>query len=59
MENRNILISGASVAGPALALWLSRYGFQPTVIERAPATQSCCGPKNKSKQGNALRPEHR
>ena len=34
--NRDILISGASVAGPALAYWLSRYGFHPTVVERAP-----------------------
>jgi 2-polyprenyl-6-methoxyphenol hydroxylase-like FAD-dependent oxidoreductase len=34
--NRDILISGASVAGPALAYWLSRYGFRPTVVERAP-----------------------
>src|SRR5215210_5971847 len=32
-----ILISGASVAGPALAYWLRRYGFSPTVVERAPA----------------------
>ncbi len=36
MENQNILISGASVAGPALAWWLSRHGFRPTVVERAP-----------------------
>ena len=35
-ENRDILISGASVAGPALAWWLSRHGFHPTVVERAP-----------------------
>ena len=35
-NNRDILISGASVAGPALAYWLSRYGFHPTVVERAP-----------------------
>ncbi|MFD7441791.1 FAD-dependent monooxygenase [Streptomyces sp. NPDC059909] len=34
--NRTVLISGASVAGPALALWLHRYGFAPTVVERAP-----------------------
>ncbi|MFE7510830.1 FAD-dependent monooxygenase [Streptomyces sp. NPDC057540] len=33
---RTVLISGASVAGPALALWLHRYGFAPTVVERAP-----------------------
>ena len=37
MKNKNILISGASVAGPALAFWLHRYGFQPTIVERAPA----------------------
>jgi 2-polyprenyl-6-methoxyphenol hydroxylase-like FAD-dependent oxidoreductase len=36
MDNRNILISGASVAGPALAYWLRRRGFNPTVVERAP-----------------------
>ncbi|PRY36093.1 FAD-dependent monooxygenase [Umezawaea tangerina] len=34
---RRILISGASVAGPALAHWLHRYGFEVTVVERAPA----------------------
>ncbi|MFI1256138.1 FAD-dependent monooxygenase [Streptomyces netropsis] len=31
----DILISGASVAGPALAYWLRRHGFTPTVVERA------------------------
>ena len=31
-----ILISGASIAGPALALWLERYGFEVTVVEKAP-----------------------
>ena len=36
MDNQRILISGASVAGPALAYWLRRYGFRPTVVERAP-----------------------
>jgi 2-polyprenyl-6-methoxyphenol hydroxylase-like FAD-dependent oxidoreductase len=36
IENRRILISGASVAGPALAYWLARHGFRPTVVERAP-----------------------
>ena len=29
MDNADILISGASVAGPALAWWLSRYRFGP------------------------------
>lgn len=33
----NVLISGASIAGPALAHWLGRYGFNPTVVELAPA----------------------
>jgi 2-polyprenyl-6-methoxyphenol hydroxylase-like FAD-dependent oxidoreductase len=37
MENRNVLISGASIAGPALAYWLHCHGFKPTVVERAPA----------------------
>jgi 2-polyprenyl-6-methoxyphenol hydroxylase-like FAD-dependent oxidoreductase len=31
-----ILISGASIAGPALALWLARYGAAVTVVEKAP-----------------------
>ena len=35
-KNKNILISGASIAGPTLAYWLKRSGFTPTVIERAP-----------------------
>jgi 2-polyprenyl-6-methoxyphenol hydroxylase-like FAD-dependent oxidoreductase len=37
MQNTNILISGASIAGPALAYWLRKNGFTPTVVERAPA----------------------
>ena len=37
MKTKTILISGASVAGPALAFWLSKYGFKPTIVERAPA----------------------
>ncbi|MFI1198730.1 FAD-dependent monooxygenase [Streptomyces sp. NPDC020883] len=36
MKNANVLVSGASVAGPALAYWLNRYGFNVTVVERAP-----------------------
>ncbi|HJD82796.1 FAD-dependent monooxygenase [Kitasatospora aureofaciens] len=32
-----VLISGASIAGPALAHWLGRYGFEVTVVELAPA----------------------
>ncbi|SDM44444.1 FAD-dependent monooxygenase [Allokutzneria albata] len=37
MTNRSVLISGASVAGPALAYWLGRYGFEVTVVEIAPS----------------------
>ncbi|MGW1495404.1 FAD-dependent monooxygenase [Streptomyces sp. NPDC002402] len=36
LTNKTVLISGASIAGPALAYWLHRYGFTPTVVERAP-----------------------
>ena len=31
----SVLISGASVAGPSLAFWLRRYGFDVTAVERA------------------------
>ena len=37
MQNRDVLISGAGVAGQALAYWLRRLGFTPVVVERAPA----------------------
>ncbi len=30
-----ILISGASISGPVLAYWLTRHGFDVTVVERA------------------------
>src|SRR5436309_5580617 len=33
--NDTVLISGASIAGPSLAYWLSRCGFRPTVVEKA------------------------
>lgn len=35
--SKKILVSGASIAGPTLAFWLSRYGFEVTVVERAPS----------------------
>ncbi|GLZ78298.1 FAD-binding monooxygenase [Actinorhabdospora filicis] len=34
--SRHVLISGASIAGPALAHWLHHHGMTATVIERAP-----------------------
>ena len=36
MRNQSVLISGAGIAGPTLAYWLARYGFEPTLVERAP-----------------------
>ncbi|GGS73136.1 MULTISPECIES: FAD-dependent monooxygenase [Streptomyces] len=32
---RTVLVSGASIAGPAVAFWLRRYGFEVTVVEKA------------------------
>ncbi|MCW3819688.1 FAD-dependent monooxygenase [Micromonospora sp. DR5-3] len=40
MDDRTVLISGASVAGPALAYWLRRYGFSVTVVEQAPTLRA-------------------
>jgi 2-polyprenyl-6-methoxyphenol hydroxylase-like FAD-dependent oxidoreductase len=37
---RSVLISGASIAGPTLAYWLDRHGFDVTVVERASAVRS-------------------
>src|ERR1700728_1260882 len=38
-----ILISGASIAGPVLAYWLARGGFDVTVVERAPTLRKTGG----------------
>jgi 2-polyprenyl-6-methoxyphenol hydroxylase-like FAD-dependent oxidoreductase len=35
VKNPHVLISGASIGGPALAFWLHRYGFDVTVVEKA------------------------
>jgi 2-polyprenyl-6-methoxyphenol hydroxylase-like FAD-dependent oxidoreductase len=37
---KSVLISGAGIAGPALAFWLKAAGFEPTVVERTPALRS-------------------
>ncbi|MWA15499.1 FAD-dependent monooxygenase [Streptomyces sp. BA2] len=37
---REVLISGASIAGTALAFWLNRYGYAVTVVEKAGAPRS-------------------
>ncbi|WWC62206.1 uncharacterized protein I303_104801 [Kwoniella dejecticola CBS 10117] len=33
---KTVLISGGSIAGPATAFWLNRYGFKTTIVERWP-----------------------
>jgi 2-polyprenyl-6-methoxyphenol hydroxylase-like FAD-dependent oxidoreductase len=38
-HDKTVLISGASIAGPALAYWLRHHGFRPTVVERAPTVR--------------------
>ncbi|MGH4025568.1 MAG: FAD-dependent monooxygenase, partial [Pseudonocardiaceae bacterium] len=38
-----ILISGASIAGPVLAYWLTRYGFDVTTVERKPQLRKTGG----------------
>jgi 2-polyprenyl-6-methoxyphenol hydroxylase-like FAD-dependent oxidoreductase len=37
---KTVLISGAGIAGPTLAYWLKAGGFEPTLIEKAPALRS-------------------
>ncbi|MFL6061661.1 MAG: FAD-dependent monooxygenase [Marmoricola sp.] len=36
MAKNKVLVSGASIAGPALAHWLHRHGAEVTVVEQAP-----------------------
>ena len=36
MDNKNILISGAGIAGLTLAYWLRKFGFNPSVVEQFP-----------------------
>ncbi|WP_329494308.1 FAD-dependent monooxygenase [Kitasatospora herbaricolor] len=44
MTPRSVLVSGAGVAGPALAYWLARHGFRPTVVEKAANPRSSGNP---------------
>jgi 2-polyprenyl-6-methoxyphenol hydroxylase-like FAD-dependent oxidoreductase len=37
VHEKDVLISGGGIAGPALAHWLVRAGHRPTIVERAPA----------------------
>ncbi|MGW4211070.1 FAD-dependent monooxygenase [Lentzea sp. NPDC004789] len=38
-----ILVSGASIAGPVLAYWLTRHGHEVTVVERSPVLRKTGG----------------
>jgi 2-polyprenyl-6-methoxyphenol hydroxylase-like FAD-dependent oxidoreductase len=40
MRARTVLVCGAGIAGPTVAYWLTRFGFAPTLLERAPALRS-------------------
>jgi 2-polyprenyl-6-methoxyphenol hydroxylase-like FAD-dependent oxidoreductase len=44
MGRRRVLISGAGIAGPTLAYWLVRRGFEATVVERARGRRSSGSP---------------
>ncbi|MEV7525341.1 FAD-dependent monooxygenase [Streptomyces sp. NPDC091371] len=44
MDDTTVLISGAGIAGPALAYWLARHGFRPTVVELATGVRSSGSP---------------
>ena len=39
-DRKTVLISGAGVAGPALAWWLDHFGFEPSMVEIAPEFRS-------------------
>ena len=49
---KKILVSGASIAGPALAYWLHHHGFEVTVVERSPELR--LGGQNVDVKGPAL-----
>lgn len=40
MNEKTVLISGAGIGGPALAFWLKAAGFEPTLVELAPALRT-------------------
>ena len=40
MKAKTVLISGAGIGGPTLAFWLKAGGFEPTLVEHAPALRA-------------------
>jgi 2-polyprenyl-6-methoxyphenol hydroxylase-like FAD-dependent oxidoreductase len=49
--SRRILVTGASVAGNTAAWWLTRFGFEVNVVEKAPAFRK--GGQNVDVRGSA------
>ncbi len=43
-SRKAVLISGAGIAGPTLAYWLARGGFEPSVVEQVVGARSSGGP---------------
>jgi 2-polyprenyl-6-methoxyphenol hydroxylase-like FAD-dependent oxidoreductase len=39
-ECSSVLVSGAGIAGPTLVFWLKAAGFEPTLVEHAPALRT-------------------
>lgn len=64
-QNSRILISGASIAGPTLAYWLHKYGFEVTLVEKAPSLRlggqsiDASGPARKIAQWMGIEPDIR
>jgi 2-polyprenyl-6-methoxyphenol hydroxylase-like FAD-dependent oxidoreductase len=56
MTKKKILITGASIAGPTLAYWLTKYGFETTIVERAASLRT--GGQNIDVKGAAQKIAH-
>src|SRR5436309_499680 len=39
-DSMRVLISGAGIAGPTLAYWLNHFGFETTIVEKAPVLRT-------------------
>ena len=44
VPRKTVLISGAGIAGPTLAYWLARAGFEVTVVDQSRGARSSGGP---------------
>ncbi|HET6981555.1 MAG TPA: FAD-binding domain [Myxococcaceae bacterium] len=39
-RRQSVLVCGSGIAGPTLAYWLAEHGFEPTLVEHAPALRT-------------------